>query len=57
MKRIIIALVGFAVIGAAVLPWDVEAARQEERARIERITSTTEYQIELARREAMEWTF
>ena len=57
MKRIIIAIIGFVAMGAAVLPWDVEAARQEERARLERITSTTEYQIELARREAMEWTF
>lgn len=53
MKRIIAAALGIVIIAAAVLPWDVEAARQAERQRIERISSTTEFQIELARRASL----
>ena len=51
-KRLTLALavaVIAACTGAYVLPWDWDAARKAERARLEAVTSSTAYQIEAAR--------
>lgn len=50
MGRILMLLALIAACcGAYVLPWDWNAAREAEHARLEAITASTPYQIEAAR--------
>lgn len=49
MRLTVLSLVTAAALGGLFISIDVETAREKERARIEAVQATTDYQIEYAR--------